>query len=105
MTKQVKKVAVILMVSLLVGVFTWGQVAEAKSGDVGIGFNDNPTKLPSTDLPYDNTPKADDPIVMKRPLPQTGEMLTHLGILMSGILVIILMFVMALDKQIRLSED
>lgn len=106
MTKQMGKVLVMLMVGLWAGLIVLGGVVEAASDEVGIGFNDNPTKLPISKGPHDDTPKAKEPIVTKRPLlPQTGEMLTHLGILISGMLVIILMFVMALDKQIRLSED
>lgn len=99
---------------LLVGMFGWYHVDGTEEGlaDVGIGFNDSPpnppgTILPNTKPPYDNTPKGgNEPSVTKRPvLPKTGEMMTHLGILISGMIVIILMFIIALDKQIQLSDD
>ncbi|WP_314065617.1 hypothetical protein [uncultured Vagococcus sp.] len=107
MIEKVKKgVAMIMMVGILL-LSGGGRVYGEEQANVGIGFNDSPTKLPDTKLPDDNTPKAGvQPSVTKGPLlPQTGEMMTHLGILISGMIVIILMFVMVLDKQIHLSED
>lgn len=111
MAQIVKKITVMLIMvsALLLSWGSWYQVEGREgSADVGIEFNDNSaTKPPAPQLPYDDTPKGGvEPNVTKGPLlPQTGEMMTHLGILISGMVVIIVIFVVILDKQIQLTEE
>lgn len=78
---------------------------EIDEADVGIMF-----KKTEDDTPppiRDNTPTADKakPINKRVSLPNTGETVKQLAILIGGMILIVISFAVILDKQIKLSSD
>lgn len=73
--------------------------------DVGITFKKNEEDAPLP--PRDNTPTADKakPINKRVRLPNTGETVKQLTLLISGMILIVISFAIILDKQIKLSSD
>lgn len=77
------------------------QIGEA---DVGITFKKTEDDTPP---PRDNTPTADKvkPINKRVSLPNTGETVKQLTLLISGMILIVISFAVILDKQIKMSSD
>lgn len=72
--------------------------------DVGITFKQTEDDTPS---PQNNTPEADKakPINKRVSLPNTGETVRQLTWLISGMIIIVIGFVVILDRQVKLSSD
>lgn len=73
--------------------------------DVGITFKQTEDDTPPP--PHDNTPTADKakPINKRVRLPNTGETVKQLALLVSGMILIVISFAVILDKQIKMNND
>lgn len=78
------------------------QIGEA---DVGITFKKTEDETPPP--LRDNTPTADKvkPVNKRVRLPNTGETVKQLALLISGMILIVICFALILDKQIKMSSD
>ncbi|EOH92597.1 LPXTG-domain-containing protein cell wall anchor domain [Enterococcus haemoperoxidus ATCC BAA-382] len=78
---------------------------QAGEADVGITFKKTEDDTPAP--PRDNTPTADKakPINKRVRLPNTGETVKQLTLLISGMILIVISFAVILDKQIKLNSD
>lgn len=78
---------------------------QADEADVGITFKKTEDDTPPPKRDDTITADKGTPINKRVRLPNTGETVKHLTILITGMILIVISFALVLDKQIKVSSD
>ncbi|ALS00023.1 cell wall protein [Enterococcus silesiacus] len=97
-------ISIILFFSLTTFFAPTVSANQTGEADVGITFKKMEDDTPA---PHDNTLTADKPkpINNRVKLPNTGETVKQLSLLISGMILIVISFAIILDKQIKVSSE